>query len=165
MSRIGAGKTILVIDDDRDLLPSLVETIQAFSDFTVVTADNGVTALERFFEVHPDCVMVDVRMPGLDGYQLVRMLRGDAQTASVPLIILTALAREQNRFVGLASGADQYLVKPVRPKALMEAIRNALAASPEERARRLSGLADSEPPQPDDAETKPEPKRSGSSEG
>jgi DNA-binding response OmpR family regulator len=151
MPRFGAGQTILVIDDDRDLLPSLVETIRAFSDFNVVTADNGVTALERFFETRPDCVMVDVRMPGLDGYQLVRMLRGDAQTATIPLIILTALAKEQNRFVGLASGADQYLVKPVRPRALMEAIRNAIESSQEERAQRLLGLADSEPPQHDDA--------------
>jgi len=151
MPRFGAGQTILVIDDDRDLLPSLVETIHAFSDFTVITADNGVTALERFFETRPDCVMVDVRMPGLDGYQLVRMLRGDAQTAAIPLIILTALAKDQNRFIGLASGADQYLVKPVRPRALMEAIRNALKSSQEERADRLSELAESEPPQSDDA--------------
>jgi DNA-binding response OmpR family regulator len=108
-----------------------------------------VSALERFFEKRPDCVMVDVRMPGLDGYQLVRMLRGDAQTSTIPLIILTALAKEQNRFIGLASGADQYLVKPVRPRALMEAIRNALKANQAERAERLSELAESELPQPD----------------
>jgi DNA-binding response OmpR family regulator len=81
-------------------------------------------------------------MPGLDGYQLAKALRGDPDSAETPLIMLTALAQEKNRFVGLASGADQYLVKPVTPRKLVEAVQRAVQITHAERQRRFQALAE-----------------------
>ncbi len=145
MQQPEAGQTILIIDDDPDLLPSLIATVEVMSDFTVVAAANGALGLERFFEVHPNCVLIDVRMPELDGFQFVRAIRGDPASAGTPLIILTALAQDQARFVGMASGVDQYLVKPVKPHALMEAIRFAVHNDARDRRRRLEQLAEIDP--------------------
>src|SRR5262245_46269686 len=105
--------TVLVVDDDPDLLQSLTDGLELLGNFNVVNARNGEQGLERFYETRPDCMIIDVKMPGLDGYQLVRVLRGDPDSASTPLIILTALAQEQNQFAGLALGADEFLVKLV----------------------------------------------------
>ncbi len=146
MQRIGAGNTLLIVDDDRDLLPSLETMLETLTDFTVVTAEDGAIGLERFYEVRPQCVIIDVKMPELDGYQLVRALRGDPETAETPLIILTAMAQDRNRLAGLVSGVDQYLVKPVTPRDLLAAIQKALQTTQEERLRRLRRLVETEPP-------------------
>lgn len=143
-SNTDSNITVLVIDDDRDLLPSLLETITALSDFTVVSADNGALGLERYYEVRPQCVLIDVRMPELDGYQLVHALRGDPETADTPLVILSAMAQEKDRLAGLMAGVDRYLVKPVKPLELIEAIRLAIQMSSEERMKRLRALAEGE---------------------
>ena len=82
----------------------------------MVGVSDGISGLEQFYELRPQCVVIDIKMPGLDGYQLVRALRGDADSASTPLIILTALAQQKDQFAGLAAGADLYLIKPVTPK-------------------------------------------------
>jgi DNA-binding response OmpR family regulator len=90
--------------------------------------------------MRPDCVIIDIMMPGLDGYQLVKALRGDPDSARTPLIFLTALAQERDRFAGLAAGIDQYLVKPVKPQELVAAVKQALGVSDEERSRRQRAL-------------------------
>jgi DNA-binding response OmpR family regulator len=146
MQRLGAGNTLLIVDDDRDLLPSLATMLETLTDFTVVTAENGAIGLERCYEAQPQCVVIDVKMPELDGYQLVRALRGDPATAGTPLIILTAMAQEQKRLAGLVAGVDQYLVKPVTPRELLAAIQTALQLTPDERLRRLRRLIESDPP-------------------
>jgi DNA-binding response OmpR family regulator len=79
-------------------------------------------------------------MPGLDGYQLVRALRGDPASAETPLIMLTALAQEQQQFAGLALGADQYLIKPVPPRELVAAVKRALLIGEEDRHARMQAL-------------------------
>ncbi len=136
--------TVLCVDDDPDLLQLLVDSLEGLGQFHVVQASDGEQGLERFFEVQPDCVVIDVVMPELDGYQLVQALRGDPQSASTPLIILTALAQDKDRLSSLAVGADQYLVKPVTPRALVEAVTRALEISNEERLARMERLAQQE---------------------
>lgn len=133
---------IVIVDDDLDLLPSLVEIVKQLSDYDVATADNGIDGLERIFATHPICAVIDVKMPGLDGYQLARALRGDPETADIPLIILTAMIQDKDRFLGLAAGVDQYLLKPIRPLELMHAIESSIQLSQVERARRLHALAE-----------------------
>src|SRR5215475_9336046 len=109
MFEVGDNRyTVLVVDDDPDLLQLLTDGLELLGNFTVVSATDGMQGLERFFEVRPDCMIIDVKMPGLDGYQLVRALRGDPESAATPLIILTAMAQDQNRMAGLVSGVDQY---------------------------------------------------------
>lgn len=138
-----AGNTshnVLIVDDDRRLLQLLTDGLELLGHFNVVRAQNGIEGLERFLEVRPDCVVIDIVMPGLNGYQLVKALRGDPDTAATPLVLLTALAQEKNRFTGLASGADRYLVKPVTPRELVNTVRQAITISEAERTQHLHAL-------------------------
>jgi CheY-like chemotaxis protein len=134
--------TILVVDDNQELLRLITETLTLLSNYNVVTASNGIEGLTRAIELHPDCAIIDVKMPGLDGYQLVRALRGDPETASMPLVLLTALAQDHYRFAGLLVGADHYLTPPLKPPDLITAIEEAIAMSQEERISRAQALID-----------------------
>lgn len=131
---------MLVVDDDRRLLQLLSDGLELLGHFNVVRAENGIEGLEQFFAVRPDCVVIDVVMPELNGYQLVRVLRGDPASAATPLVLLTALAQEKNRFTGLAFGADRYLVKPVTPRELVNTVHQAIMTSEAERIKRLHTL-------------------------
>lgn len=134
--------TVLIVDDNRELLDLITESLTLLGDYTVLTADNGADGLARAVEMRPDCMVIDIKMPGLDGYQLVRALRGDPATAALPLVILTALTQDHYRFAGLLAGADQYLTKPITPPDLVAAIQGAIRLSEAERARRMDALLD-----------------------
>ncbi len=142
---------ILLVDDNPAIFTMYREVLPALSGFTILTALNGVAALELLEQLKhagqslPACIVIDVMMPELNGIQLVRALRGDPETADIPLIILTALAQDKDTFLGLASGADQYLTKPVSVDTLLNAVRTAMTLSSETRAQRLQQLA--EPPE------------------
>jgi DNA-binding response OmpR family regulator len=147
MAKAVNGKyRVLVVDDDLDLLPYLETSLRELSEHEIITANNGADALDLFFSRRPHCVVIDVRMPQLDGYQLVRSLRGDPQSAQTPLIILTAMTKDKDRFAGLAAGADQYLLKPVKMVDLLRAIDTAVRMDDAERERRYAAFAQ-EPPQ------------------
>jgi DNA-binding response OmpR family regulator len=138
-------RTVLIVDDSQALLGAFVLGLPLVGPFEVITASDGAEGLERYFAdpVHlPDCVVIDIKMPGLDGYQLVRALRGDANSMHTPLIILTALAQEQDRLAGLLSGVDRFLVKPVLPSELGAVIQEVCLISDEERMRRLRKLVE-----------------------
>jgi len=134
--------TVLVVDDNPHLLEYIIDALEELGTFHVETAGDGATGLDRYFEVRPDCMVIDIKMPGLDGYQLVRALRGDPDSATTALIILTALPQDADRLAGLLSGADQYLVKPVKPQELVAAIEQAIRVSQDERARRWQRVLD-----------------------
>ncbi len=140
----GRQATVLIVDDNPDLLASVTFALRTLGGFHVETATNGAEGLERAVALRPACMIIDVKMPQIDGLQLVRALRGDPETASIPLIVLSALVQENDQAAGMFSGADQYLTKPTKPQALIEAIRRAMALSEAERQRRLRALA-SEP--------------------
>ncbi len=139
---------VLIVDDNPDLLKMYQITMPLMSDDTlaIAVATDGVAALQAFYDAspRPACLVIDVKMPEMDGYQLVRVLRGDPETATTPLVILTAMAQDYQRFTGLASGADQYLLKPIEPTELIAAIHRAIALSNEERERRFQKLAESD---------------------
>jgi CheY-like chemotaxis protein len=126
-------KRVLLIDDDPMLLLTLSEGLDLLGGFKVLTAKDGASGLERFFTERPDCVVVDVRMPGLNGYQFVRALRGDPETAQTPVVVLSALVQDREQVAGLLSGADAYLIKPVRLADLVRAIDRAVHLTSEER--------------------------------
>jgi CheY-like chemotaxis protein len=134
--------TILVVDDNPDLLHLIAESLSVIGQYQVVRAINGIEGLEKYYEYRPDCVVIDVKMPGMDGYQLVRALRGDPSSADTPLVILTALVQEKDRLIGLSSGVDFYLAKPIKPRELVAAIQNALQAGDEARKRRMEQLVE-----------------------
>jgi CheY-like chemotaxis protein len=134
--------TLLLVDDNPDLLTMLTLALHTLGNYTILRATDGVSGLEQAVSAHPDCIVIDILMPGLDGYQLVRALRGDPETADIPLVILTAVAHDQGQFAGLAAGADQYLTKPTAPQSLVAAIQRAMALDQAERDRRLRALAE-----------------------
>lgn len=140
--------TILVVDDNPDLLELLEEGLAAH--FTIILARDGVEGLTTIVEAHPDCAIIDLKMPGLNGLQVVRALRGDAATSDIPLIILTAIPEEQGLLPSLISGADRYLTKPVLPSELIPTIHQAIAISQAERAQRARLLV--EQGEPDETE-------------
>lgn len=133
---------VLIVEDNSDLLDLLLLSLPALGPFRVTGAPDGLAGLLQFEEVQPDCVIVDVRMPELNGYQFVRALRGDPQTAATPLIILTALTQDRERFIGLASGVDLFLTKPVLPSDLAQAILQVMARTRAERQSAYLSLLD-----------------------
>lgn len=140
----GAARRVLVIDDDPALLTALAQGLELVGGYEVISACDGATGLERFVTAKPDCVVVDVRMPGLNGYQFVRALRGDPETRETPIIVLSALVRDHEQLAGLLTGADAYLTKPVKIVNLMKTIDEAMRLTAEERTRHARGLADAQ---------------------
>ena len=136
----GNGHTVLVVDDNADLRALVAESLRKLGGFTVVAAEDGAIGLEQFFAIRPDCVVVDVKMPGLDGYQLVRALRGDPASSATPLVILSAMVQERDRLAGFLSGVDEYLLKPVSPLELVRTIRQVIDRGEAERQQRLQTL-------------------------
>jgi CheY-like chemotaxis protein len=143
------AKRVLVVDDDPALLATLAEGLRLGGQFEVIAASDGAMGLQRFFEVLPDCAVVDVRMPGIDGYQFIRALRGDPATAQTPLVILSALIQDHEQLAGLLSGADTYLTKPVKIADLVRAIQRAVNLTVEERHRAFQDLSEQQQPEVD----------------
>lgn len=114
-----AEGTILVVDDDTELSSLLVDYLGA-EGFSVETAGDGITGLDRAINSHPSLVILDVMLPGKNGLEVLRALR---QVSSVPVLMLTARGDDVDRIVGLEIGADDYLGKPFNPRELVARIR------------------------------------------
>ncbi len=102
---------ILVVEDEETLLHNLAEKLRS-EGFTVVTANEGESGLQKIRSELPDLIILDIMLPGLDGLSICRMVRHDANTSHIPIIMLTARGTEVDKIVGLESGADDYIVKP-----------------------------------------------------
>jgi two-component system, OmpR family, KDP operon response regulator KdpE len=119
-------KKILVVDDDPAMV-RLMEQVLAAKDFSVVKAGNGQEALRVFFEEKPDLVLLDVVMPGMDGWQTCSRIR---EVSDVPVIMLTGEKQSEDDIVlGLSHGADEYLIKPVGNRELLARVQAALRRS------------------------------------
>jgi DNA-binding response OmpR family regulator len=108
-----ADSTILVVDDDPNSL-DIVRTYLESRGYTVATALDGKEALSRLEEVNPAIVLLDVMMPGMDGWEVARVIKNHPQFSSVRVIMLTARSDFSDKHQGLRAGADDYLVKPIR---------------------------------------------------
>ncbi len=113
---------ILVVDDDPDIVKTIRDYLEQ-SGYSVAQAADGEQALTAVRHQRPDCVVLDVMMPKLDGWGVVQALRADAQTADIPIIILTARVDDTDKIVGLEMGADDYITKPFNPRELLARIR------------------------------------------
>jgi two-component system phosphate regulon response regulator PhoB len=129
---------ILVVDDEPDAL-ELIEFNLKSAGFEVVTADNGTEALRRAREQSPDLIVLDLMLPGVDGLEVCKLLRREAVTRAIPVIMLTAKAAEIDRVLGLELGADDYVTKPFSPRELVLRVKNLLRrrAEPEGEVERL----------------------------
>ncbi len=122
---------ILVIDDDRKLQDLLREYLQD-AGFRVSSRFDGIQAREALKEEKPDLVILDVMMPGKDGFEVLRDIR---KVSSLPVIMLTARGDDMDRIIGLEVGADDYLPKPFNPRELLARIRAVLRRSREEKQK------------------------------
>jgi DNA-binding response OmpR family regulator len=118
-------KKLLVVDDEKDML-ELVRYKFEQEGFSVAVADGGERALELARREAPSAIVLDIMMPGLDGLEVLKRLRGDNRTESIPIIFLTAKAGEADRVVGLELGADDYVVKPFSPRELVARVKAVL---------------------------------------
>ncbi|HSP71796.1 MAG TPA: response regulator [Gaiellaceae bacterium] len=119
------GQLILVADDDEDIL-ALVSLRLRRLGYRVVQATDGEEALAQVAQERPALVILDLMMPRVDGYEVMRRLRAAPETVSLPVILLSARARSADAAAGLDAGADAYLSKPFRAEELAAAIRGLL---------------------------------------
>jgi twitching motility two-component system response regulator PilH len=113
---------ILLVDDSKTELHVLSELLTK-KGYKVRTAENGEEALKRLQEEKPDLILMDVVMPGQNGFQLTRAITRDPEFSNVPVIICTSKNQETDRVWGMRQGARDYVVKPVNPEELLAKIK------------------------------------------
>ena len=118
-------KKILVVDDDSEIV-ELVSFSLKQAGYSIGTAFNGMDAIKKARSLEPDLIVLDVMMPELDGLAVCEILRRDPATASIPIMMLTALSSELGRMAGLGSGASDFLSKPFSPRLLVARIKDLL---------------------------------------
>jgi DNA-binding response OmpR family regulator len=117
---------ILIVDDEPNIVSMLADVLSD-AGYDTQTTDNGRDALEAARHDHPDLMLLDVQMPQLDGFEVASRLKADPATASIPIIMLSAMEGRGARVIGLESGAEEYLSKPFDPAELLARIRNLLS--------------------------------------
>jgi len=117
---------ILVIEDDPGTLRLMVYTLQ-HEGYQVITAANGLDGLRKAMKEKPDLVVLDVMLPGIDGFEICHRLRADPQTAHLPILMLSGKAQEIDKATGLKVGADDYITKPATPSETASRVRTLLA--------------------------------------
>lgn len=119
---------ILVVDDNRDN----VEILRAFLEsrgYSIAVAEDGKTALGMLEEVDPALVLLDVMMPGMDGWQVCRTIKNHPDFGDIRVMMVTAKGGFEDKYEGMRSGADDYVVKPIDLKELEEKVKRNLAAA------------------------------------
>src|SRR5579871_5769369 len=114
---------VLVVDDILSNVKPLEAKLSA-EYFEVVSAFNGLECLAKMDEALPDIVLLDVMMPGMDGFEVCRRIKNNPKTAHVPVVMVTALDQPSDRVAGLEAGADDFLTKPVDDAALFARVRS-----------------------------------------
>lgn len=121
--------TILIAEDEPDIR-QLVELTLTFGGFNVVTTMNGAEAVEKARIVHPNLILLDVRMPRMSGYEACAALKRDPATASIPVVFLSAKGQQNEVRSGLSCGALDYILKPFSPEHLIKRVRELIAQHP-----------------------------------
>lgn len=141
-------KEILVVEDEADIL-EVIRFNLVRENFVVSIATDGAQALKAITRSRPDLVLLDLMLPGIDGLELCRQLKRDAQTATIPVIMVTAKGGESDIVTGLELGADDYIAKPFNIKVLVARVRAVLrrrqeaSADPPDVIRRHDIVVDS----------------------
>jgi len=117
--------TVLIVDDEPQVL-ALVRVTLEDEQIRIVEAADGETALSLAQREQPRLILLDVRMPGMDGFELCRRLRQDPRFDQTKIVMLTASGQERDRVRGRAAGADEYLTKPFSPMSLLSLVQSLL---------------------------------------
>ncbi|XCP84071.1 response regulator transcription factor [Roseburia hominis] len=126
------NKSILIVDDESDLLEMLQSIFERAGYTKIATASSGKEALGIFRNHQPDMIILDVMMPGMDGFTVLKEIR---RISTVPVLMLTARGEADDKFSGFENGADDYLVKPFLPKELLLRVQAILNRSYPEKER------------------------------
>jgi len=118
-------KKILIVDDDPTSL-KILESMLPAGKYTVVKANNGEEALESAFDQLPDLILLDIMMPGIDGYEVTRKIKKDKRTKDIPIIIITSLDESESKVKGMEEGAEELLNKPVHSTELLARVSSML---------------------------------------
>ena len=114
-----AANKILIIEDEPDVVDMLTLALQKAGGFTVTTASDGASGLRVAREQSPALIILDLMLPRMPGLEVCKVLKSDAATRHIPIIMLTAKAEEIDRIVGLEVGADDYVTKPFSPREIV----------------------------------------------
>ena len=120
-----AGELILIVEDN-EKNRKLMRDVLAFKGYRVVEADTGEDGVRLAREQHPDLILMDIQLPGIDGIQALRQIRGDAGTQAIPVMAVTASAMTHDRKKIMAAGFDAYQTKPLNVKLFVDAVRELL---------------------------------------
>ena len=118
-------KKILIVDDEPNLL-EIVQISLEMEGYECIVAYDGFRALDRARKEKPDLIILDVMLPGLNGYKVCRLLKFDEQYKHIPIIMLTAEAQEKDRLTGEKTGADYYMTKPFEADKLLAKVAELL---------------------------------------
>ncbi len=118
---VGQAKRILYIEDEADLQWLVKHILESAGGFEVMVCGSGAEGLSHIGEFHPDLVLLDVMMPGMDGFSVLRALRARSENAALPVVFLTARSQEGDEY--LQSGADGVIDKPFEPEDLLQRVR------------------------------------------
>jgi len=135
MKEIKPKEKILIVDDEKDIVKMLNYNLKK-EGFRTVDAYDGEDALDLAISEHPDLIVLDLMLPGIDGLEVCRRLKKESKTAVIPIIMLTAKTQETDKIVGLELGADDYVSKPFSPKELIARIKAVLRRSQEKETHR-----------------------------
>ncbi len=121
------NELILIVEDEEDVAQVMRYNLQK-AGYRTIVAEDGEQALSAVRYGDPDLVLLDLMLPGMDGWEVCRILRGSEQAATTPVIMVTAVANEESRVLSLRAGADDFLAKPFSVDALITRIRRILDA-------------------------------------
>ena len=124
-----AGELILIVEDN-EKNRKLVRDVLTFKGYRLAEAETGEDGVRLAQELHPDLVLMDIQLPGIDGITALRQLRDDQATRAIPVIAVTASAMTQDRQKIMAAGFDGYQSKPIRVKDFLDAVRAMLDRRP-----------------------------------
>jgi len=118
---------ILIVDDDKFVRQVLKDAFEE-TGIKCNEAGNGLEALRLAREIHPDAIVLDVMLPGLDGYKICRMLKFDENFADISVVMVTSRSRQCDRDTGYHTGADRYITKPFKPEEVVAAVKELVEA-------------------------------------
>ncbi len=118
--------TILIVDDSPTELHLFQDMLQK-SGFDTLVADSGEDGIRQAETARPDCILMDIVMPGMNGFQATRKLTHDPRTSDIPIIMITTKDQETDKIWGMRQGAVEYIVKPIGQKELVEKIKTVMA--------------------------------------
>jgi len=122
------AKRILVIEDDPGTMRFLSYTLEQ-EGYEVVAVTDGLEGLKKAQDEHPDLIILDIMLPGLDGYEICNRLRQKPESLTVPVLMVSGRARQDDKNMGLRMGADDYLSKPVDPQTILAKVETLLAST------------------------------------